>query len=401
MSKTLALRPPGGVGLPARTAKNRQNIAWQIGLVAALFALLVAVAMTLRDNLDKLGLSLGFDFLNRTAGFDIGVAFLPYSPQDSFWWAILVGAVNTAVLSLLAGLLATVLGVAVGLLRTSVNPLVRGLTLGYVELMRNTPILMQILLWSAVLLKLPPAASAWNWGGVILSQRGVFFPMLLPTEEGQPTFWACLAAALLAGGVFAVLLRRRFARSPGHPGAWRNGLLLPTVLGALAATVLAVAAAWLLGCVELSVPARRGFNFQGGMGLTPEFVAMLIAMTLYFGAFIAEIVRNGVESLPRGQWEASRALGMPEHAVMRSVVLPQTLRLILPPLIAQYVSLVKNSSLAIAIGYPDLFWSVFTVINVTGHAIEGVLILAAAYLTLTLGVSWVLNRWYAQLRRKG
>jgi len=174
-------------------------------------------------------------------------------------------------------------------------------------------------------------------------------------------------------------------------------------MGGAAAAGLAVLASCCaaLGVFEVSVPVRRGFNFQGGASLSPEFAAMLIALTLYFAAFIAEIVRNGVDSVARGQWEASQALGLSGLTTMREVVFPQALRMMAPALIAQYVSLIKNSSLAIAIGYPDLFWSVFTTINITGHAIEGVLLLAGAYLVLTLGTSWALNLWYARLRRKG
>lgn len=365
---------------------------WQCAVGAVLVLLLIASSFILRDNLQRLGLSVGFDFLQRPAGFQIGVSLLPYAPTDSIAYAILVGALNTVMLVVLAGICATVLGVAIGLARRSVNPLVRGLALGYVELLRNTPLLMQILLWSAVLLKLPPAAKAVQWAGLTLSQRGIYFPSL-HLADGRAMALAISLAAALAGALVVRGALRRLRPGAG-PGMW-NLIATSAGLGVLGLGCVG------LGVFEVSVPVRRGFNFQGGASLSPEFAAMLIALTLYFAAFIAEIVRNGVDSVARGQWEASQALGLSGLTTLREVVFPQALRMMAPALIAQYVSLIKNSSLAIAIGYPDLFWSVFTTINITGHAIEGVLLLAGAYLVLTLGTSWVLNLWYARLRRKG
>jgi len=365
---------------------------WQCAVGSVLVLLLIASSFILRDNLQRLGLSVGFDLLQRPAGFQIGVSLLPYAPTDSIAYAILVGALNTVMLVVLAGICATVLGVAIGLARRSVNPLVRGLALGYVELLRNTPLLMQILLWSAVLLKLPPAAKAVQWAGLTLSQRGIYFPSL-HLADGRAMALAISLAAALAGALVVRGALRRLRPGAG-PGMW-NLIATSAGLGVLALGCVG------LGVFEVSVPVRRGFNFQGGASLSPEFAAMLIALTLYFAAFIAEIVRNGVDSVARGQWEASQALGLSGLTTLREVVFPQALRMMAPALIAQYVSLIKNSSLAIAIGYPDLFWSVFTTINITGHAIEGVLLLAGAYLVLTLGTSWVLNLWYARLCRKG
>lgn len=384
--------PPPVERAALRTPAALRSKLWQCAVGAVLALLLIASGFILRENLQRLGLSVGFDFLQRPAGFQIGVSLLPYVPTDTIAYAILVGALNTVMLVVLAGLCATVLGVAIGLARRSVNPMVRGLTLGYVELLRNTPLLMQILLWSAVLLKLPPAAKATEWAGLTLSQRGIYFPVLHLASERGLALAASLAAALGCAAAVRILLRRL------RPGAGRGMWTVCATASGLGMLALCCAA---LGVFEVSVPVRRGFNFQGGASLSPEFAAMLIALTLYFAAFIAEIVRNGVESVARGQWEASQALGLSGMTTMREVVFPQALRMMAPALIAQYVSLIKNSSLAIAIGYPDLFWSVFTTINITGHAIEGVLLLAGAYLVLTLGTSWTLNLWYARLRRKG
>lgn len=387
--KTAVLPPPRSAARGLGSAARRRML-WQVLGAAIVLLLVLASGTVLRQNLDRLGLSLGFDFLNRPAGFEIGVSLLPYAPTNSIAYAIAVGALNTVLLVLIAGICATVLGVTVGLLRRSVNPLVRGLTLSYVELMRNTPLLMQILLWSALLLKLPPPAKALQWGGLIFSQRGIYYPTLhvAPGQAGALLGW--LIAAALAGALVTFVLRKT-----------GRGVLIPLLAGLIAFGLTMFASSRLGGLFDISVPIRRGFNFQGGASLSPEFAAMLIALTLYFGAFIAEIVRSGVDSVARGQWEASRALGLSDMSVMQAVVFPQALRIMVPALIAQYVSLIKNSSLAIAIGYPDLFWAIFTTINITGHAIEGVLLLAGTYLLLTAGASSALNLWYAHLRRKG
>lgn len=400
MKKALIHYTDGNRDLSFRIHCSRHTL-WQIAgaLVIALF--LFASADILRKNLTKLGLSAGFDFIYRPAGFEIGESFIRYSPTDSIAYAILVGAVNTCVLVLAVGCISTVLGVILGLLRINRNPLIRGITSTFVEVMRNTPLLMQILLWSAIFLKLPPAAMAPSWAGVIFSQRGVYLPALTTVESHQAALWSIVAFSIVTGIFAAGTIRKVFLRLPGIPGAARNGWMLPIVLGIIFALVAGLITALTYGVLELSFPVRKGFNFSGGMSFSPEFSAMLVALSLYFSAFIAEIVRNGIQSVPRGQWEACRSLGMHESNIMMNIILPQTVRIICPAVIAQYISLIKNSSLAIAIGYPDLFWSIFTTINITGHAIEGVAILAGAYLILTLGISFIFNRWYILIRRKG
>ena len=318
---------------------DRRTRAWAAQAVGGvvLAAVLALLASTLMDNLARLNLTPGFEFLLRPAGMRMGESVLPFEPTDSFAWAILAATVNTVRVSVAAIALATVLGIAVGVMRLGSNPLLRSITSAYVELFRNTPLLLQILFWSAILLKLPPirdAISLHDWA--FLSNRGLRLP-----------------AITLQGG-FAI-----------------------------------------------EYPVRRLLGYQGGITLTPEFCALLLGLVAYHGTFIAEIVRGGILAVPRGQWEASRSLGLRDGAILRRIVLPQALRVILPSMTTQYVGILKNSSLAIAIGYPDLFWAVSTAINVTGHAIEGVAALMAGYLVLTLGTSGAMGLWYARMLRRG
>ena len=326
--------------MPLPGLSDRRTQAWAAqglgGVVLA--AVLALLASTLMDNLARLNLTPGFEFLLRPAGMRMGESVLPFEPTDSFAWAILAAAVNTIRVSAAAIVLATVLGVAVGVMRLGSNPLLRSITSAYVELFRNTPLLLQILFWSAILLKLPPirdAISLHDWA--FLSNRGLRLP-----------------AITLQGGF------------------------------------------------GIEYPVRRLLGYQGGITLTPEFCALLLGLVAYHGTFIAEIVRGGILAVPRGQWEAwGPPGGRPHGAILRRIVLPQALRVILPSMTTQYVGILKNSSLAIAIGYPDLFWAVSTAINVTGHAIEGVAALMAGYLVLTLGMSGAMGLWYARMLRRG
>ncbi len=317
--------------------QRSQALLAQGGGAVLLLALGLLLASTLVDNLARLNLTAGFGFLLRPAGMRMGETVIPFEATDSFAWAIVAASVNTIRVAAAAVVLATLLGTTVGIMRLGRNPLLRGLTSVYVELFRNTPLLLQILFWSALLLKLPGVRDAIGLGDwAFLSQRGLQLPAL----------------------------------------AWHDG------------------------AIGLDRPVRRLFGYAGGMTLTPEFCALLAGLTAYTGAFIAEIVRGGIEAVPHGQWEAARSLGLRDATILRRIVVPQALRIIVPALTSQYVGIVKNSSLAIAIGYPDLFWAVSTAINVTGHAIEGVAVLMGAYLVLTLGVAGAMNLWYARLLRR-
>ena len=364
----------------ARLSNRRvqANLA-QLLLAVALMAVFALLATTLTDNLARFNQTTGFGFLGRPAGMRMGESVIPFEPTDSFAYAMFAGAVNTVRVSVAAIVLATILGTSVGIMRLSGNPLLRTLTTAYVELFRNTPLLLQILFWSALLLRLPGIRQAVDVHGILfLSQRGLQSPSF--TWRGDwLAAWPAMAASVAA---LLALHRRRAAAAT------------------LAAIVL-VAGLFLTGSLGIVLPVKKLFGFTGGMTLTPEFCALLAGLTVYAGTFIAEIVRAGILAIPRGQWEAARSLGLRDLSILRKIVLPQALRIILPSMTSQYVGIIKNSTLAIAIGFPDLFWAVSTSINVTGHAIEGVAVLMAAYLVLTLGTSGAMNGWHGRMLRQG
>ncbi len=369
-----------------RLSNRRGQANWaQVAAALLLAAIAALLASTLMDNLARQNMATGFGFLLRPAGMQIGESVIAFEPTDSFAWAMLAGLVNTLRISVAAIALATVLGTVVGVMRLSSNPLLRAITSAYVELFRNTPLLLQILFWSALLLKLPGVRQAISLGDwAYLSQRGLQLPALL--VQGSP--WPAAGAAVVSGLLAAASVRRRGAA--------------PMLAAGLAAAVLAAFAAMAAqGGLDVDRPVRKLFGYSGGMTLTPEFCALLAGLVAYTSAFIAEIVRGGILAAPSGQWEAARSLGLHNGAILRRIVLPQALRVILPALTSQYAAVIKNSSLAVAIGYPDLFWAVSTAINVTGHAIEGVLVLMAGYLVLTLGTSGAMNEWYARMLRQG
>ncbi len=364
--------------------RRTQAVLAQSGAALLMLAAAALLLSTLSANLTRLNLSTGFGFLLRPAGMAIGESMVPFDPSDSFAWAMVAAGLNTLRVSAVAVIGATILGTTVGIMRLSGNPLLRAITSAYVELFRNTPLLLQILFWSALVLKLPSARQAISLGGwAFLSQRGLQIPA--PITNGPAPLTA--AAAALACATAAALL----VRGPGR----RAGVFILVGLAAWLAGLFAT------GSLVLDWPVRTLFGFSGGLDLTPEFCALLAGLIAYTGAFIAEIVRGGILSIPKGQWEAARSLGLRDLRILRLVVLPQTLRVILPAITSQYVAVIKNSSLAIAIGFPDLFWSMSTAINVTGHAIEGVAVMMAAYLVLTLSTAGAMNAWHARLLRRG
>ncbi len=282
-------------------------------------------------NLEERRIASGFAFLGREAGFEIGEsAFLRYGASDTYLRALAVGLTNTLAVALVGILLATALGTAVGLFRLSKNFLLRTLAGAYVEFIRNTPLLVQLFFWYAVITEaLPhPRAALQPLPGVFLTNRGIFYPSLSST------------------------------------------------------------------------PVLEGFNFAGGMVLTPEYATLLLGLTIYTASFIAEIVRAGVLAIGRGQWDAAHAVGLRRGQALRHVVLPQAVRVIVPPLASQYLNLTKNSSLAVAIGYPDLVSIANTTMNQTGQAIEGVAIIMAVYLTISLSISAFMNWYNARVVRR-
>jgi len=360
----------------------------QAAFLAGVGALLWWLYNNLMTNLSQSGLGISFRFLNDTAGFPISEG-IPYQATDSNLYAFWVGVVNTVRVAALGVVLATVVGTVVGIARLSSNWLVAKLAGAYVETVRNIPLLVQLFFWyfAVMLTALPLVRQAIELPGPIyLSRRGLWTPWPFPTDAFQAWLVALLAGAALAGSVYA--LRRRHLRRidrPGFPLLWA----LPVFL--LVATV-----GWFLAPaapLRWELPEFGRFNFTGGLQLSTSFAALLLGLVTYTGAFIAEIVRAGILAVNKGQTEAARALGLKGGHVLRLVILPQALRVIVPPLASQYLNLTKNSSLAILIGYADLFNVGSTIFNQTGRAPEVILLMMGSYLSLSLLTSAFMN-WY-------
>jgi general L-amino acid transport system permease protein len=358
-------------------------------LVLGLLLLFAAfITYNTAQNLRRGGIASGFGFLGSTAGFDISFSLIPYRATDTYGRVLLVGILNTLFVSIVGIVLATILGFLVGVLRLSRNWLVARLATVYIETLRNVPLLLQIIFWYfAVLAALPGVRQSSLWFGAFsLNQRGFY----LPAPVLEPGFWWVPASLVAAIG--AAFLIGRWAQLRRE----RTGQPFPTFRVNLALIVLApVLAALLLGTPwTWDYPKLAGFNYRGGTVLVPEFLALLFALSLYTSAFIAEIVRSGIQAVSHGQTEAAMALGLRPGQVTRLVVLPQALRVIVPPLTSQYLNLTKNSSLAIAIAYPELV-AVFagTTLNQTGQAIETIAITMLVYLTISLIISAFMN-WY-------
>lgn len=335
-------------------------------------------------NVARRGLELGFAFLHRTANFAIGESILNYSPANSYGWAILAGAANTLTVAVVGCLLTTFLGVTLGVMRLSPNPTLARLVGLYVELGRNIPLLLQLFFWYSLVTRLGGPRQAWSpLPGVFVSNRGLRAPAILANDA---LAFALLALAVAVGASIALKYwaDRRQAATGRRPSLLLVVLLL--LLGLPIAGALSSGSAF-----QIEYPQLQGFNFTGGMVLTPEFVALLVGLTLYTSAFVTEIVRAGIQAVPNGQWEAGRSLGLSGGRIMRLIVLPQALRVIIPPLTSQYLNLTKNSSLAVAIGYPDLINISNTVINQTGQALEVIFIFMAIYLTISLTTSAIMN----------
>jgi general L-amino acid transport system permease protein len=362
-------------------------VAYQVAAVAVV----VLVGLTLFSNVSQKladqNIATGFSFLDRQAGFVISQTFIDYKPSDTYARALLVGIVNTVWVSIWGVVLATLIGLLVGIARLARNPLLAFLALLHVEALRNVPLLLYLFLWYALIVtSLPAVRDAWEvLPHVFLSNSGLAVPSL-----GWSAAHSGVLAALALGGVLAVLVGRRLraqrVRTGKEHAAW------PFVALALLAPP-ALAFLLLQPDLTFSLPEKGRFRLSGGAQLKPEFTALLVGLALSASAGIAEIVRSGILSVRKGQWEAARALGLREGPLMRLVVLPQALRVIIPPLTSSYLSLFKNSSLGIAIGYPDLVMVSNTTMNQTGQAIEGIAIFMLVYLSLSLAISLFMN-WY-------
>ncbi|MGQ3209912.1 MAG: amino acid ABC transporter permease [Shinella sp.] len=358
-------------------------------VVAVGFVALVGWTMfaTASGNLAKQNIATGFDFLTRPAGFVITESAIAFEATDTVGRAILVGIANTVKVSLLAAIFGTLLGLAVGIARMSRNPLLARLALVYVELLRNVPLLLYLFLWySLIILILPPVKQALNLlPGVYLSNSGLVVPAAVVQSGG-----AALFACLVGGAAAALFIRTMATRKRIATGQSNHGGLI-----AIAVLLAPVLLLWFTGgfAADWDFPTAGKFRLTGGLHVRPEFVALLFGLALSVSANVAEIVRAGIQAVDKGQWEASAALGLARGKTMRLVVLPQALRIIIPPLTNTYLTVFKNSSLAIAIGYPDLVMVSNTVMNQTGQAIETIAIFMGVYLALSITISLVMN-WY-------
>ena len=371
-------------------------ILYQVLLVAVVGLVAWFLIYNTAQNLEQRNIASGFAFLKREAGFAIGeTTLIGYNAADTYLRALTVGVLNTFRVSLVGVVIATLLGTLIGLARLSHNWLLSKLATGYVELIRNVPLLVQLFFWYVLITEnLPgPRQALAPLPGVFLSNRGIALPVL----HAHPAH-AWMAAAFIAGAIGAWWLARWDGRRQALTGQPFPSLAAGSalVLGLPLAVFLAAGAP-----LHIELPRLQGFNFSGGMTLTPEFAALLGGLTIYTAAFIAEIVRAGVLAVDRGQFEAAYALGLRPRRAMRLVVLPQALRVIVPPMTSQFLNLTKNSSLAVAIGYPDLVSIANTTMNQTGQAIEGIAIIMAVYLTISLTISAFMNSYNRRIALKG
>lgn len=363
-----------------------RGLIYQVLAMAVIAGVAWFLAHNTLVNMRVRGIQSGFDFLSQTAGFDIGESLYPFDSSRPYWEAFLVGVSNTLRVAVLGIILATVLGTLLGVGRFSRNALVRGLCLCYVECFRNIPVLLQLLMWYVILTEvLPTSADAWTLGPLFLSKGGLNYPIPV---WGTGQLWA--AYGLLPGLLLGWAYRRWAVRQFEATGQPRSMVVLPLLI-----VLLASVTGWSLGGAptEFNRPFKGDFSIENGGALTPEFLAVLMGLTLYTASFIAEVVRGGIASVARGQSEAASALGLNRHQEMRLVMLPQALRVIIPPLTNQYLNLTKNSSLAVAIGYPDVVSIANTALNQTGRAVECIALVMLVYLITSLGTSLLMN-WY-------
>ncbi len=369
-----------------------RSIAAQIALAALLVYVGYSIVQNTAANLERQNIASGFGFLSTTAGFGINQSLIEYTEESNYGVTFIVGLLNTVLIAIVGIFLATIVGFIVGIARLSHNWVIAKLATVYVEVLRNIPLLLQIFFWYfAVLRALPnPRNSASIFDLVFLNNRGLIMPRPVFEEGSSLIFWAFLAALVVSFGIARWAKQRQAATGQQFPVfLWSLGLIVGLPLIAYFVSGLPV---------SFDNPELKGFNYQGGMSVIPEFVALLLALSLYTAAFIAEIVRAGILAVSHGQSEAAHALGLRHGPTLRLVIIPQAMRVIIPPLTSQYLNLTKNSSLAVAIAYPDLV-SVFagTTLNQTGQAVEILAMTMAVYLTISLLTSFFMNWFNAKM----
>ncbi|MBC07971.1 amino acid ABC transporter permease [Thalassospira sp.] len=338
-------------------------------------------------NLEQQNISTGYGFLDLEASFEISETMIDYSAKSSYASALMVGLLNTVKVSLLGIILCTIIGTIFGVARLSSNWIVRKLATVYVETFRNIPVLLQLFFWYALIPSAfpHPRDALEPLPGVLLTSRGMYMPV--PEPDNAYTFMAIAAAIACVIIYFVKKWAKKRQDATGKP--------FPMLLAGLGIFVGLVFLAYLAGGAptEMSMPALKGFNIRGGYNISPEFMAVLIGLTVYTSTYVAEVVRSGIQAVPNGQWEAADSLGIKRSVALRKVILPQSMRVAIPPLTNQYLNLTKNSSLAVAVGYPDLVSVSNTTMNQTGQAIEAISIFMSIYLGLSLLTSLFMN-WF-------
>ena len=362
------------------------RIAAQIVSAIIVIGLLIWAVINILNATEQRGLSLGFEFIGESAGFPIGESDIPYDPSRSFLYAFLVGVLNTLKVAVVGVFFATILGTLVGIARLSTNWLVSRLALVYIEFHRNIPLLILLLLWyRGFFTRLPDVQNSIILPGpMYLSQRGLHLTWPRINPNGWPFVISIVLAVLIA--IIAWIYLRRLQERSGRSTYF--GLVSLGILIILPLIGFLISGGKPL---QADVPVLSGFNFSGGYQLTPEFAALLVGLVTYTAAFIAEVVRAGIQAVDRGQLEAARSVGLNYSQLLSLIIVPQALRVIIPPLISQYLNLTKNSSLAIFIGYPELFFIGKTTINQAGRAIQVFAVIMAVYLSISLMTSLILN----------
>ena len=366
---------------------QKRSIIYQVVILLMVGLLGYYLISNTTTNLQRQSIATGFGFLEKEASFEIGESLIPYSAADRYARALFVGVLNTLLVSFIGIVLTTILGTLVGIARLSTNWLVSRLAAVFIEVFQDIPVLLQLFFWYAFFYEvLPSPRQALNpLAGVFMCNRGLIFGV--PAAHPAHVY---MIVAFLAG-CLGVYILRRWARKRQA----KTGMAFPVFSVSVGILILLPLLAWLAGGAptDMSVPELKGFNFRGGLSVSPEFSALLIGLVLYTAAFVAEAVRAGIQSVSKGQSEAAMSIGLRPNRVLQLVILPQALRVIIPPLTSQMLSLTKNSSLAVAIGYPDFVSVAGTTINQTGQAIEGVAMIMLVYLFFSLTTSAFMN-WY-------
>lgn len=401
---TITDTPPVSFRLSSLITDTRyRSYTFQFIALVAIIATMAFIGGNLVRNLATAGLNISYDFLGGQAGYDINQRPIPYESTDTHGRAAIVGLLNTLIVAFLGCVTATIIGVIAGVLRLSPNWLVRKLMSIYVEMFRNVPVLIWILIIFSIMINATPAprafkgenatASMWLGDSVALTNRGLFLPKPI-FESGS-----AIVVAVFLLSIVGIFLFRRYARNQ----LYDHGKLIPTLWPSVALFFVPVILVQLVmgSPIGLEYPELKGFNFKGGMTIRGSLIALWFALAIYTGAFIAENVRAGIQAISKGQTEAAGALGLRPGRIMNLVVLPQALRVIIPPLISQYLNITKNSSLAIAVGYMDLTGTLggITLLQ-TGRAIEAVLLLMMFYLIISLSISFIMNIYNNSMKLK-